>query len=103
MGDRRNSDRFVEISWSHSVFNPHKSSGAVEMRNWNRDRSFAKGGISNIGNWLSENQAIGLYKWVFWFYKILGIQGIIYRYPLGKMIIEGLNLKEPWYDTHATF
>lgn len=60
-------------------------------------------GEETPGNWLSENQAIGLYKWVFWFYKILGIQGIIYKYPLGKMIIEGINLKEPWYDTHATF
>ncbi|OHY36456.1 FkbM family methyltransferase [Cylindrospermopsis raciborskii] len=59
-------------------------------------------GEETPGHWLSERAAINIYKRIFWFYKILGVQGIIYRYPLGRMLIETLNLKEPWYDTHAS-
>ncbi len=50
MGDKRNSNRFVEISWSHSVFNPQKSCGAVMGDSKKSDRSFVKGGISNISS-----------------------------------------------------
>ncbi|WP_268751074.1 hypothetical protein [Cylindrospermopsis raciborskii] len=32
IGDKVNSDRFVEILWSHPVFNPQKSRGAVIRR-----------------------------------------------------------------------
>lgn len=59
-------------------------------------------GEETPGKWLSKTAAINIYKRIFSFYKILGIEGIIYKYPWGKMLIEGLNLKEPWYDTHAS-
>lgn len=59
-------------------------------------------GEETPGNWLSATKAIKIYQRVFLFYKILGIEGMFYKYPWGKMLIEGLNLKEPWYDTHAS-
>ncbi|MBD2666451.1 hypothetical protein B6N60_02492 [Richelia sinica FACHB-800] len=54
------------------------------------------------GNWLSESEAIKVYKGVFWYYKIFGVNGIIYRNSIGKRILDTLKIKEPWYDTHAS-
>ncbi|MDZ8239917.1 MAG: FkbM family methyltransferase [Nostoc sp. ChiQUE01a] len=59
-------------------------------------------GEETPGNWLSESEIIKLYKGIFWNYKTLGINGIISRLPGGKMLLDTLNIKEPWYDTHAS-
>ncbi|AFY35249.1 FkbM family methyltransferase [Calothrix sp. PCC 7507] len=59
-------------------------------------------GEETPGTWLADSAAINVYKSIFWNYKIFGVNGIIYRYPLGKMLLETLNIKEPWYDTHAS-
>ncbi|MGA9380244.1 MAG: FkbM family methyltransferase [Phormidium sp.] len=59
-------------------------------------------GEETPGNWLSHSEIINVYKSIFWIYKIIGINGIIYPFPLGKKLLEGLNIKEPWYDTHAS-
>jgi FkbM family methyltransferase len=59
-------------------------------------------GEETPGKWLSESEIINAYKNIFWIYKTIGVNGIIYRFPLGKMLLEALNIKEPWYDTHAS-
>jgi FkbM family methyltransferase len=59
-------------------------------------------GEETPGNWLSETEIINAYKGIFTNYKIFGVNGIIYQFPVGKMLLETLNIKEPWYDTHAS-
>lgn len=59
-------------------------------------------GEETPGNWLSYSEIINAYKNIFLIYKIIGVNGIIYQFPVGKMLLEALNIKEPWYDTHAS-
>ncbi|MBE9058404.1 FkbM family methyltransferase [Sphaerospermopsis sp. LEGE 08334] len=59
-------------------------------------------GEETPGNWLSESEVIKAYKGIFRNYKIFGVNGIIYQFYAGKMLLESLNIKEPWYDTHAS-
>ncbi|WP_071192526.1 FkbM family methyltransferase [Trichormus sp. NMC-1] len=59
-------------------------------------------GEETAGTWLSESEAINLYKRIFWYYKIFRLNGFIYDIPLGKKLLEALNVIEPWYDTHAS-
>ncbi|MBD2491917.1 FkbM family methyltransferase [Aulosira sp. FACHB-615] len=53
------------------------------------------------GVWLSETEVLKVYKRVFLEYRLLGTNGIL-KFPLGKKLLESLQLKEPWYDTHAS-
>ncbi|WP_392530600.1 FkbM family methyltransferase [Nostoc sp. C117] len=59
-------------------------------------------GEETPGNWLSESEIIKVYKGIFWNYKTLGINGIISRLPGGKLLLDKLNIKEPWYDIHTS-
>ncbi len=59
-------------------------------------------GEETPGNWLSENEIIKVYKGIFWNSRILGVNGIISKLPGGKILLDTLNIKEPWYDTHAS-
>ncbi|WP_016952154.1 FkbM family methyltransferase [Anabaena sp. PCC 7108] len=59
-------------------------------------------GDETPGTWLSEIEVINLYKRIFINYKIFGVHGIIYSFSIGKILLESLNIKEPWYDTHAS-
>ncbi|AFZ28077.1 methyltransferase, FkbM family [Cylindrospermum stagnale PCC 7417] len=59
-------------------------------------------GEETPGIWLSQSEVIKAYKGIFLNYKIFGIKGIIHRFPVGKMLLDALNIKEPWYDTHAS-
>ncbi|WP_413171969.1 FkbM family methyltransferase [Anabaena azotica] len=59
-------------------------------------------GKETPGDWLSESEVIKAYKSIFTNYNIFGVKGIISRLPLGRMLLETLNIKEPWYDTHAS-
>ncbi|MDZ8109826.1 MAG: FkbM family methyltransferase [Nostoc sp. DedQUE12a] len=59
-------------------------------------------GEETPGNWLSESEIIKVYKDIFWSSRILGVNGIISQLPGGKMLLDTLNIKEPWYDTHAS-
>jgi hypothetical protein len=59
-------------------------------------------GEETPGNWLSESQVINCYKHIFLYYKIFRLNGFIYDLPLGKKLLETLQVIEPWYDTHAS-
>jgi FkbM family methyltransferase len=59
-------------------------------------------GEETPGIWLSESEIIKVYQRIFLNYKIFGIKGIIHRFPVGKMLLDSLNIKEPWYDTHVS-
>lgn len=59
-------------------------------------------GEETPGIWLSESEAINLYKRIFWYYKIFRLNGIIYDIPIGKKLLQALKIIEPWYDTHAS-
>jgi len=52
--------------------------------------------------WLSESEVIKVYKRIFLNYKLFGINGIFYQISVGKMLLDILGIKEPWYDTHAS-
>ncbi|MBD2203604.1 FkbM family methyltransferase [Calothrix sp. FACHB-1219] len=59
-------------------------------------------GEETPGNWLSYREILKIYQGIFWTYRIIGVNGIIHRFTLGKMLLDALNIKEPWYDTHAS-
>ncbi|MBE8965226.1 FkbM family methyltransferase [Nostocales cyanobacterium LEGE 12452] len=59
-------------------------------------------GEETPGIWFSESEAIKVYKRIFLNYRIFGVKGVFYRFWLGKMLLEMLNIKEPWYDTHVS-
>ncbi|QLE40326.1 FkbM family methyltransferase [Nostoc sp. C052] len=59
-------------------------------------------GEETPGNWLSESEVIKVYKGIFWTYKIIGVNGIIYRFPIGRMFLDKFKIQEPWYDTHVS-
>jgi FkbM family methyltransferase len=59
-------------------------------------------GEETPGKWLSETQAINLYKRIFLYYQIFRMNGFIYKVNLGKKLLEKFQVIEPWYDTHAS-
>jgi FkbM family methyltransferase len=59
-------------------------------------------GEETPGKWLSETQAINLYKRIFLSYQIFRMNGFIYKVNLGKKLLEKFQVIEPWYDTHAS-
>ncbi|RAM51244.1 MAG: FkbM family methyltransferase [Hapalosiphonaceae cyanobacterium JJU2] len=58
-------------------------------------------GEETPGNWLSETEVIKVYKRIFLQYRLLGANGFFNQFSLGKMLLDRLQLKLPWYDTHA--
>ncbi|MBE9005525.1 FkbM family methyltransferase [Fortiea sp. LEGE XX443] len=59
-------------------------------------------GKETPGDWLLESEIIKVYKRIFLTYKIIGLNGIIHRFPIGKIFLDALKIREPWYDTHAS-
>lgn len=59
-------------------------------------------GEETPGKWLLESEIIKVYQRIFWKYKIIGLNGFIHKFPLGKIFLDTLNIREPWYDTHAS-
>lgn len=59
-------------------------------------------GEETPGVWLSETEVIKVYKRIFLQYRLLGANGILNKFSLGKMLVDKLQLKDPWYDTHAS-
>ncbi|MFN6539324.1 MAG: FkbM family methyltransferase [Nostoc sp. EkiNYC01] len=59
-------------------------------------------GEETPGHWLSEREIINVYKGIFLNSRILGVNGIVSKLPGGRTLLEKLNIKEPWYDTHAS-
>ncbi|MEO3707356.1 FkbM family methyltransferase [Trichormus azollae] len=50
----------------------------------------------------SESEVLKVYKGIFTNYKIFGVNGIIYHFAIGKILLRSLTIKEPWYDINAS-
>ncbi|MEH2095124.1 hypothetical protein [Nostoc sp.] len=59
-------------------------------------------GEETPGNWLSETEVLKVYKYVFLQYRLFESNGFFNQFSLGKMLLDKLQLKLAWYDTHAS-
>jgi FkbM family methyltransferase len=66
-----------------------------------------KGGESGLfgeetpGPWLSRAEALAVYRRIFRSYRLYGDDGLLRRSRIGRAILNAIDLRAPWYDTHA--
>lgn len=56
------------------------------------------------GEWVDEDEAVRIYRSIFFRYKLFGDDGIVHRFTLAERLLRRIGFVPTvgWYDTHAT-
>lgn len=67
---------------------------------------FAEGATGHFGEqipgiWLSQEEALALYRKIFRHYRLFGDDGLLKRSRITGRVAHVLGAQNDWYDTHA--